>query len=143
MTDAEFVAAFEAAEVSSEFHHADHVRMAWIYLSRYSLPEAITRFSAALRRFALAKDKPGLYHETITLGYLLLINERMQRDAAPRRWEQFTAENPELFDPPKTFLSQYYSEQLLNSPHARRVFVFPDRGVNKNVCPAVSTACFY
>lgn len=128
MTDSEFVAAFEAAELSNEpFHHADHVRMAWIYLSRHSLPEAIKRFSAALQRFALAKGKHGLYHETITLAYLLLIHERMRRDTAPRSWEQFAAENPELLDSPKKFLSQYYSEQLLNSPHARRVFVFPDR----------------
>lgn len=128
MTDTEFVAAFEAAELSNEsFHHADHVRMGWIYLSRHSLPEAITRFSAALQRLALAKGKPGLYHETITLAYLLLINERIHHDVARQTWEEFAAENPELFEPPKTFLSQYYSEQLLNSSHARRVFVFPDR----------------
>jgi hypothetical protein len=128
MNDTEFLAAFEAAELPNEpFHHADHVRMAWIYLARYGLPEAITRFSAALQRFALANGKPGLYHETITLAYLLLINERMRRDATLQGWEQFAANNLELFDPPKTFLSQYYSEQLLNSPHAKLVFVFPDR----------------
>lgn len=128
MTDTEFAAAFETGELSNEpFHHAGHVRMAWIYLSRYSLPEAITRFSAALQRIALAKGKPGLYHETVTLAYLLLINERMHHDAAPQRWEQFAAENFELLDSPKIFLSRYYSEQLLDSPRARRVFVFPDR----------------
>ncbi|GAC1625773.1 MAG: hypothetical protein PVS2B2_20820 [Candidatus Acidiferrum sp.] len=128
LPDTEFLAAFETAELpEGSFHHADHVHAGWIHLSRHPLPEAIARFSAALQRFALAKGKPGLYHETITWAYLLLIHERMRRASMPQRWEEFAAENPELLDSPKKFLSRCYSEKLLDSLHARRVFVFPDR----------------
>src|SRR3981081_3318882 len=130
-TDDEFVAAFEACALS-EFHHADHVRVAWIYLSRYSLADAISPFSASLQRFAASKGKPDLFHETVTWTYLLLINECMHCDDAPRTWEEFAVKNPQFLDSPKNFLSQYYSEKLLNSPHARRVFVFPDRRLKKN-----------
>jgi hypothetical protein len=125
-TDDEFVAAFEACALF-EFHHEDHVRVAWIYLSRYSLPDAIGRFSASLRRFAASKGKPDLFHETITWAYLLLINECMHCDDAPRTWEEFAVKNPQFLESPKIFLGRYYSEALLNSARARRTFVFPDR----------------
>ena len=38
---------------------------------------AIQRFGDSLRRFAAAYGKQGLYHETITWAYLLLLNERI------------------------------------------------------------------
>jgi|SRR5947209_13909421 len=131
-TEDEFVAAFESCELS-EFHHADHVRVAWIYLSRYPSADAISRFSSSLQRFAASKGKPDLFHETITWAYLLLINECMHCDDAPRIWEEFAVKHPQFLDSPKIFLSQYYSEQLLNSSHARRVFVLPDCRLKKNV----------
>jgi hypothetical protein len=65
MTDSEFLAGFENATLNV-FHHADHVHMAFLYLSRYPALEAMRRFCSALARFAAAKGKPGLYHETIT-----------------------------------------------------------------------------
>ena len=67
MTDEEFIAAFENCDLSSEsFHHSDHVRMAFAYLCRYPVLEALQRFSTSLTKFATANGKPGLYHETIT-----------------------------------------------------------------------------
>ena len=41
--------------------------------------EGIRRFSEGLERFAAASGKPGLYHETITWAFLLLIGERLAR----------------------------------------------------------------
>ena len=61
---------FEAGdEPPGGFHHREHVRVAWYYLTQAPLPEALVRFSNALRRFALARGKPGLYHETITTAF--------------------------------------------------------------------------
>ncbi|HUX68844.1 MAG TPA: hypothetical protein VMV31_15265 [Terriglobales bacterium] len=77
LADDEFLARFEAGNLDgAAFHHRDHVRMAFLYLSRYPVWEAIPRFCAALRRFAAAQGKPTLYHETITWAFLLLIHER-------------------------------------------------------------------
>ncbi len=61
----EFIVAFEADLVRADsFHHADHVRLAFAYLSEYLALEALEKFSTALRRYATARGKPQLYHES-------------------------------------------------------------------------------
>ena len=50
---------------------------------------AFSALYPSLRRFAAHHRVPGLYHETITWAYLLLIRERMQRDGAPQDWPSF------------------------------------------------------
>jgi hypothetical protein len=74
MQDDELVRAFESAELPAEqFSHAAHVRVAWCYLRRAPLPEALARFIASLQRFAAAHGASGKYHETVTVAYVLLI----------------------------------------------------------------------
>ncbi len=101
--------------------------MAFLYLQKYETLEAIARFSQALNRFAAAIGKPGLYHETITWAYLLVIRERLARAAAPQNWDEFAARNPDLLTWHDGILTKYYQPETLQSPLARRVFVFPDR----------------
>ena len=61
MTDHELVAAFENGTLPLQaFRHADHVRMAFLYLDRYPLLEAIQRFPASLINFATAHGKTNL-----------------------------------------------------------------------------------
>ena len=125
MSDAELVARFERAEVE-QFHHSDHVRVAFAYLRTMPLLDAIRGFSAALRRFATAQGKPGLYHETITWAFLLIIHERMQRTPAAA-WEGFIAENEDLLHWKPSVIDSYYPAEVLQSELARRVFVLPAR----------------
>ncbi len=128
MTDDEFVAAFENCTLdSAAFHHADHVRMAFLYLSRYPALEALGRFSAALVRFADFLGKPGLYHETITWAFLLLIRERMARAGRPQTWPEFAAANGDLLGWRENILARYYLPETLSSDLARTTFLFPDR----------------
>jgi hypothetical protein len=55
--DAALVAAFEAGRAPDEgFHHANHVRVAWIYLGRLPLLAAAERFVAGLG-FAAARTQ--------------------------------------------------------------------------------------
>ena len=126
MTDEELVCAFESTELpASAFPHAAHVRVAWYYLRRDPFPVAVGRFVTGLRTFAAAKGVPGLYHETVTTAWLVLINERLD-GARELTWEAFAAAHPELFTRP-SLLSQYYTDETLRSDRARRVFVMPDR----------------
>lgn len=127
MNEREIVARFEAGDPGA-FHHADHVRTAWAYVRTMPLAEAIDRFTAALRRFAAAQGKPGLYHETITWAYLLLIHERLARTADAMTWEDFSRRNEDLFTWKPSVLDRYYRAETLASDFARRVFVMPDRG---------------
>ena len=120
---------FERGRVPGDFHHADHVRVAYAYVSELPLLEAIASFTSALRRFAAAKGKPNLYHETITWSYLLLIRERIARAGRLQSWEEFAEQNPDLLVWKGGILDRYYSETTIDSDLARCTFVFPDRCV--------------
>jgi hypothetical protein len=130
MTDDEFIAMFEDGNLPGEaFHHADHVRMAFLYLRRYPVLEALRRFSAALVKFATAHGKPGLYNETVTWAFLLLIRERMERAGRPQTWPEFAAANPDLLNYQSNILKKYYRDETLASDLARRTFLFPDKTI--------------
>jgi hypothetical protein len=128
MTDSEFLAAFEDGSLPEDrFRHADHVRAAWLILREETPAAALDRFSAALKRFAAAKQKDGLYHETITWAYLLLVNERMERTGRALTWKEFAASNSDLMTWRPSVLDRYYTPETLGSDLARRAFVLPDR----------------
>jgi hypothetical protein len=122
MTDAEFLAAIESGTLSeAEFNHAGHFRAAWLHLRQGSFPEALARMSGALRNYAAAHGKPDRYHETITVAYLALINERLLLRGDSGGWQQFLVQNHELLD--RRLLTHYYRPETLASPAARRVFI--------------------
>jgi len=122
---------FEAGRAPGEFHHADHVHVAFAYVLQYPFIEAVTRFSAALKRFAAAKGKPQLYHETITWAYLVLIRERWVRAGSLQSWNKFAQQNPDLLIWKRGVLATLYRQETLDSEFARHNFVLPD---NKNLC---------
>jgi hypothetical protein len=127
VTDDALVALFESGQAPPEgFRHRDHVRVAWWYLRRYPLGEALSRFIAALRQFAATQGKPGLYHETITVAYVLLINERLDIDR-DLDWTTFAERHADLLTWRPSALDRYYRPETLDSDRARRTFVWPDR----------------
>jgi hypothetical protein len=128
MNDHEWMDAFESCALpNGSFHHADHVKMAFLYLQKYTPLEALGRFSFALARFAMANDKPDLYNETITWAFLLLIRERLARANSPQTWTEFSAANADLLRWDDNILKKYYRPETLTSDLAKRVFLFPDR----------------
>jgi hypothetical protein len=132
MTDDELIASFEDCSLANEsFHHSDHVRMAFLYLCRYPALEAIRRFSASLVRFAAANGKPGLYHETITWAFLLLIRERMARTGCQQTWTEFAAGNGDLLSWKDNVLKRYYRGETLSSDLARSTFLLPDKAITE------------
>jgi hypothetical protein len=122
--EAELLAGF-AAGTLAEFPHRDHVHVAWLYLAREAPLLAAARFAEDLRRFAHAKGKPGLYHETVTLAFVFLIRERM--NGAAEGFDAFEARNPDLFAWRPSVLERYYRPETLASPRAREMFLLPDR----------------
>jgi hypothetical protein len=128
MTEREWMEKFESCTLpNGSFHHADHVKMAFLYLHKYSPLEALGRFSSALTRFAAANGKPNLYNETVTWTFLLLIRERIARADAPQTWAEFSAGNPDLLRWDDNILKKYYRPETLTSELAKTVFLFPDK----------------
>jgi hypothetical protein len=122
MTDAELVAGFESAALDA-FRHADHVRVAWWYVTREPLLVAVARMREGLRRFAAAKGTPDRYHETITVAFVLLVADRWREDEP---WEAFASRNPDLLEWPCPALLAFYPAAVLDSPRARAAFVPPE-----------------
>src|SRR6266542_4715401 len=109
MTEEELITQFESGSLpANEFHHADHVRMAFAYLGKYPLLQALETFSTALRRFAVSQGKPNLYNQTITWAYLFLIHERMSKAEDTGTWEQFVSANPDLLQWKGGILQRFY-----------------------------------
>jgi hypothetical protein len=130
MTGDQLIQQFEGGTTPpGTFHHADHVRLAFEYLCRYSVLEALERFPEALKRFAAAQGKPRLYHETITWAYLLLIRERIARADCPQTWEEFAGHNPDVLIWKGGVLTTLYRQETLDSDLARHIFVLPDQGL--------------
>jgi hypothetical protein len=127
MTGEALVHLFESDALPEDsFHHADHVRLAFAYLSRYSALEALDKFSSALKRCATARGKPQRYSETITYAYFFLIRERMVRSGAVD-WDEFARRNPDLLAWKDGILTRYYEERTLQSDLAREIFLLPDK----------------
>ena len=126
--DAAFVAAFEGCTLAPErFHHADHVRLAWLLLGQEDLPHVLVRFCEGLKRYAASLGKAGLYHETITVAYLLLVRDRRQLGGPDETYDAFARRNPDLFVWRPSILERYYRAETLASARAREGFVLPDR----------------
>jgi hypothetical protein len=130
MNGDELIQQFESGLTPADsFHHADHIRLAFEYLSHYSVFEALQRFCEGLKSFAAAQGKAQLYHETITWAYLLLIRERMARAGGVQTWSEFAESSPDLFVWKGGVLSTLYWRQTLDSDLARCTFLLPDRGL--------------
>jgi hypothetical protein len=130
MTNQECINQFESDAVGDNFHHADHVRLAFAYLCEHPVLTALENFSSALKRFATARGKPKLYNETITCAYFFLIRERMAICKAAS-WDEFAERNPDLFSWKSGILNRYYYEHTLASDLAREVFILPDKGLSR------------
>ena len=130
MTDQELIQRFEDGTLPNEcFHHREHVRVAFLYLTAYPVLEALQKFSDALRKFAGIHGKPQLYHETITWAYVFLIRERMRRAGKEENWDEFARNNSDLLIWKDGILARYYRAETLASDMARSIFVLPDRGL--------------
>jgi hypothetical protein len=128
LNEAEWMEAFESCTLPIDsFHHADHVKMAFLFVQKFTPLEALGRFSSSLSRFAAANGKPNLYNETITWAFLLLIRERIARANSSQTWAEFSAANADLLRWDDNILKKYYRAETLTSELAKGVFLFPDK----------------
>jgi hypothetical protein len=125
LTDQEFVRKFEACQLSNDnFHHRDHIRLAFIYLQRYSELEARGCIAGAIRKFAAHHGQSGKYHETLTVAWLRLVGSAMSRVPRDASFDELTIAAPDLLD--KRTIEKFYSSAALSSEDARTFWVEPD-----------------
>jgi len=124
MTDEEFLRALESCALpESDFGHAAHIRAAYLYLQRADFADALARISRAIRNYAKHLEKADRYHETITVAYVALIQQRICERGDGGGWATFAKDNPELFQ--AGLLQRFYTQAQLESAIARRTFLLP------------------
>ena len=137
MTHNEFLAAFESATLArTDWTHEAHVRMAWLYLTRHPVTDALEKARAGIRKLNLAfnpedrcrpadPEHPPGYNDTVTVAFVRVIAGRL---GAGESYEAFCEpHNPDLFDRSLSAVRKHYTKKLLFSAKARKAFVEPNR----------------
>ena len=124
VTDSPELARFVRGDIDpAQFPHRDHVHMAFEMLKRHDFPETVLHYSRTLRTMAERVGRPQAFHQTITIAFLSLIAERMERGGAAD-FAAFAQANPDLLE--KSVLRRWYRPEQLASEIARRIFVLPE-----------------
>ena len=118
MSDGEFLRAFQNRDIPvGQFHHGDHLRLAWLLLERLPFDDALDSVRRGLQTFAVRTGNPAHYHETTTRGWLLLLAAQEERTL-----DECLATYPEGENP----LHSFWSADLLKTDEARTAWVPPD-----------------
>lgn len=126
LPEEELVQDFENCRLPNEmFHHADHIRLAWVYLRRFGESAAAERMAQSIARYAAHHGAAQKLHITITIAWMRLVAAAWRTTPEIARFEAFVDAHPSLLD--QGTLKKYYSAGLLKSPHARTNWVDPDR----------------
>lgn len=121
LSDAAFLTALQDCSLPLEnFHHGDHLRLAWLHLHAHGLPAALSIIRNTIRTFAAHHGKAAIYHETITTAWVALLASHHEPTFA-----EFLTSNADLLN--AKLLERYWSPQTLFSPSARDAWVPPDR----------------
>jgi flavin reductase len=124
LDDDAFLATFERGGFGSdEFPHKAHLRMAWLYVTRFGSEAAIDRAARGIRILAEANGQANLYHDTVTRAWVYLVAAAVTRSPSAS-FGDFLARNPQLLD--KRLLLEHYSPNLLASSPARAAWIAPD-----------------
>ena len=124
MEDHEFIQRFTSGRLPPPgFTHEAHLRAACLLLNDRPVLEACIAMRNGLQALARAAGKPQLYHETITVAFMAIVQARL--GPAGSDWRQLVAHNADLFD--RDLLLAHYSPALLASEAARRAYTLPDR----------------
>jgi hypothetical protein len=119
-----FLEKFLAGDIpAAGFRHADHVRAGYELLGAMDFLDAVSAYGRALKIMTARVGKPEKLHHTITIAFLAVIAERMER-APYTNFDAFLAANPDLMD--RTILGRWYRPECLKSDAARSRFVLPD-----------------
>lgn len=123
--DAAFVAAVENTTLpAASFDHRGHVRLAWLYLCAEPFPQATTRMSQSIRRFATHAGAADKFHETVTVAWMHLVAAAIEASPAGTTFDALVTSHPVLID--AGALARHYSPARLQAPESKTSFVSPD-----------------
>lgn len=127
--DEQFIADFEECRWPlDQWHHREHIKLAYLYLRRYRFDAALGRIRERIKAHNVAHQVPDHatrgYHETMTQAWLRLVELTLGEHGPAETADQFYELHPELSE--KKVLRLFYSRDRLMSLQAKVEFVEPD-----------------
>ncbi len=127
--DETFLQQFEAGTWPLEsMHHREHVKLAYLYLSRYPFDVASARIRTSIKAFNATYNVPeGIdrgYHETMTQAWMNLIHCTLEEFGPAENLDAFVDTHTQLLA--KRALLFFYSRDHIMSAEAKQRFVEPD-----------------
>jgi hypothetical protein len=133
LDDVAFAKSFEhCAFPQDHFRHADHVRLAWIYLRQHAYEIAEERMRRSIYQFACHVGVRHKYHETMTIAWLRLVNAAFQVSSRMTSFRDFVSAHAWLLS--KDAILEFYSRDRLLSETARTSWVEPDTKPLPAIC---------
>ena len=129
MDDAAFLQQFEAATwPKAEWHHHQHIKVAYLYLRRYPLDVATVKIREGIQAYNAAhRVEESLlsgYHDTMTQAWLRLVYFILCEYGPAETADAFIEQHPELSQ--KRILRFFYSKNRFQTLEAKAQFVEPD-----------------
>lgn len=130
--DAAFLARFEGRALPfDQWTHRAHVKVAYLYLRRHGLEEAINRMRAGVKAYNAANkvpQGPGMgYNETVTVAFMHILHATMQAygDVFPTASaDEFCDTHPHLLH--RSLLRVFFSPRGRDPAAEEYGFVEPD-----------------
>ena len=110
----------------SDFDHAAHVRLAYVYLVDNDADTAVEKMRESLLGLLQKAgiDPNSKYHETMTRAWVLAVGHFMNQSKNHESADAFIQDNPPLLD--SRIMLSHYSAETLFSDQARRAWIEPD-----------------
>ena len=125
LTDDEFLARFFGLTFGTdEFHHRDHLRLAWLAVRRHGPIAAEAVVSDGLRRFADHHGRASRYHETMTRFWVRLVAHCIESRPDLQDFDAFMAAFPMLSEP--ALFEKHWSREAMFAAGARAAWREPD-----------------
>jgi len=122
--DDAFVAAFHSGRIANQnFHHRDHLRLAWVQIRRLGLERASEVVTSGIRHFATEHGSAERYNDTMTRFWLRVVGMGLSRHPE-LTFNELLAAEPHLLD--KSLPFKHWSRATMASDSAKRQWVEPD-----------------
>lgn len=124
--DQAFANSFFSGELKpGDFHHKEHIHLAYIHLTKHPLNDAYHHIKKSLRTYLMQHvGEASNYHETLTYAWILAVHHFMKESNTTRGFNHFIQQHPILLD--KEIIYSHYSKPLIESDIARFAFLEPD-----------------
>ena len=125
LSDDELLRSFEDCQLDPvKFHHADHIRLAWLCVRRHGPAEAEARLLNGIRKMAQDAGVPRKFHYTITIAWARLVAVACRKSNSRDSFYEWIKTHPQFLN--RYLLKEHYSAGKLESLQARCGWLGPD-----------------